>query len=196
MRKKLFFVLCTMLFILTGCSNASNSLSKDNLYLAGSYKCQWDATEKYAREYYKLNSDFSFVAPSTVFTVEINLDINEDGTYKIYTNDDLTRFSFDMFLTDNTVYELELYNLCDGDSQKWTEYRNQNGYSTEQIIKKMADNLPIDKLSISDEGNCHVDGTTITFNNNSATIEKQNNNVRLKFADNTYTNSELNFIKK
>ena len=203
-KKIIILISCTLLIttIFTGCSskneeNTPISLTEENIYLAGKYTRQWDATEKYARAYYKLDESKEFVKPSFPFIIEVNLEINKDGTYKIYTEENLIRFSFDTFLNDNIIYELELYNLFDGDNKKWTDYRNENCRSSNAIITEMVRDLPINALEISENDNFYIKDNVIILKNGSASIEHINNVVRLKFSnDNNYTNNEISFIKK
>lgn len=195
-----------LLITITGCSESINkveaegplsSLNAETMYLEGTYECRWDATEKFVRDYYKLDTEKEFIKPTSTFLIKLNLEINKDGSYKLYSEDAQTPFMFDLFLTDDTLSEIELQNLFDGDSTKWTKYRNEQGTSFKQQYKEITENFKIENYSINESDKFTINGKTIALKDNSGVIEAQNNIVRIKFeSNNTYTNNEIYFIKK
>lgn len=208
-------VSCALLISLSGCTKAGTldtrssvnnsmndvdapvSLSKENMYLAGTYTGQWDATEHYARTYYEMKADQKFVKPSSSFLIKVELQINKNGTYSIKTDDSQTPVIFDAFLNNTSVSELEAGALFEGDSKKHTSYYNERGISFSDLIDKMNRELPLDNLKIYETGNLSINDNTIKLMNGVATIEHQDNVVRLTLNDgNLYTGNKTQFIKR
>lgn len=184
-----------LLLLITGCS--SKSLTEENLYLAGTYTAQWDATENYARAYYKLDKNKEFVKPDNSLMITTTLVLNKDGTYKITTADNQIPMLFDMFLTNNTIYQLEVENLYDGDSHAWVDSFNEKAESYDVIVQRMIDNAPMDAITISKNGKFSVKDDYIKMGSDKVTIESQGKVVKLTFEENNkITGNEVFFIKK
>ena len=214
MFKKIMAILGSLALVasITGCTSSKKPVDEDNTppvieavpltddqkYLVGTYNAKWDATELYGREYYKLDPNQEFVPPNSKFLIDLILEINEDGTYKLNTDDSKIPFAFDSFLNDDSVYTLEYNNYCNGNASAWSEFYNNRGLSYANVINNMKETFPESLFHIHDSNGLRInEDDTIDITYSFLTIETLNDDVRLTLTNkNSYTGNKTQFIKQ